>query len=288
MSIIVTISKGSPVILINQTVKFRSDFDVDVDQILWFIDGSLMSSSNGSSMEFRHEFSEPGRYEIKCRINNKFISKKIINVYLPPGTVLPEPEDTNIINLRFINRSDTAFPVDIITFQKNLAGAFDENIVAWRICSLNQDGEEDIVYDKRVQLGYDNPEVITTVNASVGNLYGLDNGVYFSGIWMSPSELATFNGNDYSITVKVYRSDKLLAIMPADQDDTSTFQFNPTIWVGVVSEVAEGDVLDSGTVSSINTEISLLGIKSADIVMTGGGVGPSAVPYSFSLENIVF
>ena len=31
--------------------------------------------------------------------------------------------------------------------------------------------------------------------------------------------------------------------------------------------------------SSINTEISLLGIAGADIVMTGGGSGPDAKPF---------
>jgi hypothetical protein len=43
----------------------------------------------------------------------------------------------------------------------------------------------------------------------------------------------------------------------------------------------------SAVVSNINTELSLLGIKSADIVMTGGGPGASATPFAFSLENVV-
>ena len=40
--------------------------------------------------------------------------------------------------------------------------------------------------------------------------------------------------------------------------------------------------------SDVNSEIGLLGVQSADIVMTGGGVGPNATPFKFSLENVVY
>jgi hypothetical protein len=36
----------------------------------------------------------------------------------------------------------------------------------------------------------------------------------------------------------------------------------------------------------VNTQISLLGISSADIVMTGGGPGPESPPFIFSLANV--
>lgn len=286
-SIITTISKGSPVILINQTVKFKADFEADVDLILWFINNIVVATSNGSSMEFRHIFTEAGHYEVKCKINYKYFSKKIIQVY-STSTDDVVVDDTNIINLRYINRSNSAGPADIITFQKNVATDFDENSVAWQICSLGLEESADVVYDKNLQLGYNDPNVITTVNASAGNKYGLDNGIYYYGPSSSPNELQTLNTNDYSIAIKIYRSEKLLFEVPANEDDNSAFQFRPTIWVGVVSGIEEGDVIGSEVISSVNTEISLLGIKSADIVMVGGGVGPSAVPYSFTLQNIVF
>ncbi|MDC0684919.1 hypothetical protein [Sorangium atrum] len=40
-------------------------------------------------------------------------------------------------------------------------------------------------------------------------------------------------------------------------------------------------------ISSVNTELSLLGIASADIVMAGGGAGVDSTPFVFTLENIV-
>jgi len=46
--------------------------------------------------------------------------------------------------------------------------------------------------------------------------------------------------------------------------------------------------MNSAVVSSINTELSLIGIASADIVMTGGGAGPAATPFEFAFENVVY
>jgi hypothetical protein len=45
--------------------------------------------------------------------------------------------------------------------------------------------------------------------------------------------------------------------------------------------------MNSAVISDINTELSLLGVASADIVMTGGGAGTSAAPYQFRLANVV-
>ena len=48
-----------------------------------------------------------------------------------------------------------------------------------------------------------------------------------------------------------------------------------------------GKLMNSAVISSINTELSLLGIASADIVMTGGGSTKTATPFRFTLENVV-
>jgi hypothetical protein len=52
-------------------------------------------------------------------------------------------------------------------------------------------------------------------------------------------------------------------------------------------QIVQGQVMNSAVVSSINTELSLLGIASADILMTGGGPGASAAPFAFKLQNVV-
>lgn len=67
----------------------------------------------------------------------------------------------------------------------------------------------------------------------------------------------------------------------------AVFEFKPTIWIGVASQIIQGEVMNSAIISNLNTELSLLGIASADIVMTGGGPGRNPTPFSFKLENIV-
>ena len=72
-----------------------------------------------------------------------------------------------------------------------------------------------------------------------------------------------------------------------DPQQMAVFEFKPTIWIGVVSQVEEGEVMNSAIISDINTELGLLGVASADIVMTGGGSGPNASAFEFHLQNIV-
>ena len=54
-----------------------------------------------------------------------------------------------------------------------------------------------------------------------------------------------------------------------------------------MSQVEQGQIINAAIISEVNTEISLLGIQSADIVMTGGGPGADSQPFSFHLENVV-
>lgn len=205
--------------------------------------------------------------------------------------------DENAVNFRLINNSNSSGNIDVVVFQQNLAGSFGEEPIAWEMLQVNGPGDfESFVFGSELSLSFndsfgnysppqqaqrgDSFEVTTTMSGDEMNLAGAS---------PSPSEFELVNSSLSTIFGNVYRSGKLLSKSPSFiNGQTHTFEFNPTIWIGVVSGVTEGDALDSLTVSSINTQISLLGIRSADIVLTGGGAGPSATPYSFSLTNIVY
>ena len=45
--------------------------------------------------------------------------------------------------------------------------------------------------------------------------------------------------------------------------------------------------MNAAVVSEVNTEIPLLGIASADLLMMGGGPGPKSIPFRFVLDNVV-
>jgi hypothetical protein len=91
-----------------------------------------------------------------------------------------------------------------------------------------------------------------------------------------------------AVSVCAYRGGRLVgmhtAVAPGQQ---VVFRYQPVLWIGTASQVIEGTALNSAVMSNVNTELSLLGIASADIVMTGGGSEESAIPYAFNIENIV-
>src|SRR5689334_9402786 len=90
-----------------------------------------------------------------------------------------------------------------------------------------------------------------------------------------------------AVNASIYKDNSPLATettTPARQ--MAACQFRPTIWIGAVSQVTQGQVMDSAIVNQVNTELSLLGIGSADIVMTGGGPGQLSQPFAFTLQNI--
>jgi hypothetical protein len=91
-----------------------------------------------------------------------------------------------------------------------------------------------------------------------------------------------------AINATIYKDGRNLAtktsVAPGQK---AVFEFKPTIWIGAVSQVVEGQVMNSAIMSDVNTELSLLGIASADIVMTGGGPGTNSTAFTFNLENVV-
>jgi hypothetical protein len=201
------------------------------------------------------------------------------------------------IRLNFINQSNDANNSDVVIFQKNVATDFDGISIAWQV--IRNCGQ-----------GYNHPFVFpVAMSVGIGDSWGnyspqqaAQNGQLFAatlgasgtqfalaGEATSRTEVQLLNALPRgSINANVYKAGKLFAqktsVAPQQK---AVFSFTPTIWIGVVSEIEEGQVMNSAIISSINTEISLLGLVSADIVMTGGGPGPSSTPFQFNLENVV-
>ena len=201
------------------------------------------------------------------------------------------------IKLNYIDQSNDSNNSDVVIFQKNVATSFDELAVAWTVIkNTGQGSNHPFTFPSELtvgaadswgnftpQLAAENGQLFSMVQAASGNE------LQYTGPGTSPTEIQIQNSlAQGAISANVYRAGRLLAtktnIAPGQK---AVFQFKPTIFIGVASEVTEGEVLNSAIISSVNTEISLLGIASADIVMTGGGTGPNATPFVFQLENIV-
>lgn len=201
------------------------------------------------------------------------------------------------VHLNFINQSN-ADRTDIVIFQKNMASRSGNTAVAWLVIEDSVPGSHyPFIYSYTVEVTAidENGHETRMIQANNGELYR----VYSTSSGSDISEVAPVV-NQASIQVKndlqignivanIYRDGKLLATKTAiAPQQKAVFQFNPTIWVGVVSQINQGEVINQAMLSDVITQISLLGITAADIIMTGGGIGPTAQPFNFALANIKF
>jgi hypothetical protein len=196
------------------------------------------------------------------------------------------------IKLTYRNNSNDAANSSIVIFQKSVNADYDEMAVAWKVIKNCGTGE---FHPFRFPMGMqvacsDNDGNFTqlqdAVNTNVFTLARSDSGnqLSLSNMTTSSKELDVRNDLDYgAIQAGVYKDGRLLALKTnISPGEKAVFQFKPTIWIGVVSGVEEGTVMNSAVMSDVNTELSLLGIASADIVLTGGDNNP----YRLGLENI--
>ncbi|MBX3588486.1 MAG: hypothetical protein KF796_17795 [Ramlibacter sp.] len=200
------------------------------------------------------------------------------------------------IQLNFINDSNDANNSEIVIFQKNVATDYDELAVAWQVIRYCGQGDNHpFTYPSSMTVGASDSygNFTPQLNARHGDSFQMvltpsGDQLVANGSATSASEVQVLNGlSKGAINANVYKDGKLLAtktsVAPGQK---AVFQFKPTLWIGVASQVVQGQVMNSAIISSINTELSLLGIASADIVMTGGGPGAGAEPFRFNLQNI--
>jgi len=205
---------------------------------------------------------------------------------------------TEQIQLNLINQSNDRNNSQIVVFQKNVATDFDEIALAWRVIkNLGTGNHHPFTYSLAMQVASSDSygNFTPRMTAYPGQMFAMTKNQ--SGDVLGPAGPSTASTEvqvanqleQGAINASLYRDGKLLAqktnIAPQQK---AVFKFKPTIFIGVVSQVVEGQVLDSAILSSINTELSLLGVASADIVMTGGGPGQGSQPFRFTLENVQF
>ena len=203
----------------------------------------------------------------------------------------------NVIKLNFIDRSNDPNNSDIVFYQKNVATDFDSLSVAWKVIkNCGQGCNHPFTYPMEMEVSaHDSWGNFTPrVPAYNGQLFHVSenpsgNELTYKGPGTSNKEVQVQNDLVRgAISACIFKGGRLLAkktaIAPSQK---AVFQFKPTLFAGVASQIVEGELMDSAIISSVNTELSLLGVASADIVLTGGGPGQAATPFEFKLENVV-
>jgi hypothetical protein len=205
---------------------------------------------------------------------------------------------SDVINLNLVNASADCNNSSIVLFQKNVVPSIQELAVAWLVIeNLGIGWNHPFTYDYGLQVSAHDSwgNSIRPKDSDNGALWKVvhdcsGDQLQLAGAATVPTEVQILNGlTRGAISANVYRSGTLLATKTGvAPGQFAAFRFNPVLYVGVVSQVEQGKVLDSAILSSINTSLSLSGLASADIVMTGGGPGKNSAPFTFTLQNKVF
>jgi hypothetical protein len=201
------------------------------------------------------------------------------------------------IKLNFINRSNDTNNSSVVIFQKNAATDFDELAIAWRVIeNCGRLDNHPFVYPLNFQVAagdsYGNytPQLTAYEGQAFDMIKSTSGDILQLSSQSATSATEVEVRNDLisgAISANCYRDGKLFAEMTGlAPGQKAVFEFQPKIYIGVVSQVEEGAIMNSAIISQINSEINLFGITSADIVMTGGGPGAASTAFNFTLENI--
>ncbi|MFL6844260.1 MAG: hypothetical protein ACJ8ER_05205 [Allosphingosinicella sp.] len=201
------------------------------------------------------------------------------------------------IQLNFVNKSNDQNNSQIVIFQKNVAAGYNELHVAWQViqnCGIGDN--HPFTYPQTMQVSASDSwgNFTPRLDAQPGqqfavNYTGSGDTLGLNGAATYPTEVQVVNLlSQGAVSANIYKSGSLLSTKTSvAPQQMASFEFKPTIWIGAASQIVQGTVINSAIVDQINTELSLLGIASADIVMTGGGPGQNSMPFNFTLQNVI-
>lgn len=186
---------------------------------------------------------------------------------------------------RIIDSSDVASPKRVILYILDVATNFDETPLMWKEFYFGPQNTHPKTFDfwgEYTASGYLGSKYLFEVPVIVGKKYRVNDAeteFELMGNASSGSEIQILNNKSQSLSLIVKKSNSLLYNKTLASNATKAFEFKRTFYIGA-TETLSGYY----HISNVNTEISALGVESADVVMTNG----SGEPYQFSLSNIVF
>lgn len=199
-------------------------------------------------------------------------------------------------HITFINNSNDANNSQVVIFQQNVARGVSALPVAWQVihCMPGATYRFVVPVEGGITAADSYGNFTAMQPATAGHRFRVEEQtsgatLVDAGQGAARGEVHFLNGLKMgAVAASIYKDGKMLAIKtgiaPRQQAE---FRFEPTIWVGQVDQVIEGESLDADIADALFTEISLEGVASAALVMTGGGTGANATPLTFTLENVV-
>lgn len=202
------------------------------------------------------------------------------------------------ISIKFVNNSNDVNDSEILVFQENTAMSYSNIAVAWQVIENFGIGDTNTIYYPYALTvsatdSYNN--VMPQLDASPGNAFEVvhtdsGNQLLADGSSTDPSEIDVQNNlSQGAISVSLYRNGALVGYEPnVVPEEMGVFRFLPQIYVGIASNIEQGETLDAATMTQRCTEFDLTGLSSVTITMTGGGEGKTAQPYKFAITEKTF
>lgn len=204
------------------------------------------------------------------------------------------------IKLIFRNDAQPGVQHDVVLFQRNSAASIDDDVVAWKLIPQCDEGATyPFDYQLEQQVGIIDAWGNHTplLHANGGDVFSVSDERGMTGTLLKPvcerghpHVVAVRNDLDVgAISVIVYKDGRpLFKKNRVEPGELALFELKPELYVGACAHIEEGEVMNARIASAMQTKLDLMGLSSADIVMTGGGgggVGRPARPLVFSLEN---
>ena len=201
---------------------------------------------------------------------------------------MPQVEAT----LTFVNESAAAEPPEVVLFTQPPASEA-RSPIAWRVIRPTTSEPTLVGVPAALSAETTLPSGGTSdrLPAGEGELFALaelSGAETFVALGRStnPSLVQVINAlPDGAITASIYRSDRLAFSAPNLQPhDKASFPVSPVLSAAVMSDVNEGQILSDAMLRVPTSRFDLLGVSSADVVMTGSGT--SEDPYVFDFSNV--
>lgn len=197
------------------------------------------------------------------------------------------------INLNYINKSTTNVPLQIAISLIDPASGF---AVVWQLiqnCGVNSKHPFTIPVQSQLSISDSYGNFTAEIDALPGQAFAVEMGttgteLVSNGAAANPAAINVSNAlAQGSINVYLNKSGKRYAehsnLAPSS---LVCFDLKPKIYIGVTEAATEGMMMNTAIQNSLG-EISLVGVTSADIILTGGGPNQQSTPYTFTLSNVV-
>lgn len=202
------------------------------------------------------------------------------------------------VKLNLINRSEDTNNSTVTILPRNVDVTMDEIAVAWKVIKgLGKDDSHPFSYPLDSMIGAEDSygnftkqipvvpgEAFEMIRDSTGDVLKKS-----LGPSTDPSGVELRNNLPTgSISALIYKDGSVFErksnVAPGQK---AVFSSKPVLYIGALSQSRQGQFINSAILQTVNTELNLLGIASADIVWTGGGPGPDSAPFQFTLQNVV-